>query len=287
MRRTLITNISIVLAYALLTACSGNEAGGVKSDLGESCTKTDDCESELRCVDLKCVKDDAIDGDVINGDVDGDVSDGDIINGDEDGDVSDGDIINGDEDGDDSDGDIINGDEDSDVSDGDSTDGDDAETDLDSTNVENLSWQNPPPEKSLVWKEAIEYCNELSFDNHSDWHLPTISELRSLIRSCAVTETAGSCNVRDNGCLGFGCVDDLCYGCTEYEDSAEGCYWSNDMAGPCDWYWSSTPLVDDDDYAWGVSFLDGYVFSHTTYSNIKVRCVRAQDALDIRGGIVK
>ena len=66
----------LLIAAGLFTACGGDDDdGGGSSGLGESCTKTDDCKSGLKCVDLKCVAEQP-DGDIFDGDTttDGDDS---------------------------------------------------------------------------------------------------------------------------------------------------------------------------------------------------------------------
>jgi hypothetical protein len=133
-----------------------------------------------------------------------------------------------------------------------------------------MQWQNPPAENSMPWQDAIDYCDNLSLDGHDDWRLPSISELRSLIKGCAATETGGSCGV-DDGCLSYDtCWDDPCSGC----DAAGGCYWPDEMEGPCSWYWSSSPREDNDNYAWYVYFYDASVHYGYDFNDHNVRCVR-------------
>ena len=149
----------VLMTFILLSACGESDSGDgrdnddVKSSLGDSCTKTADCEDGLHCRELVCVDDTTDpDGDAIDGDVsDGDATDGDVIDGDmTDGDAIDGDTIDGDlPDGDISDGDTSDGDDplDGDVqADGDSPDGDLPDGDIsdgDLTEGENHSGPAP------------------------------------------------------------------------------------------------------------------------------------------------
>lgn len=47
-----------------------------------------------------------------------------------------------------------------------------------------LEWQNSYAEgtiKQAIWQEALDYCENLTLDNKSDWRLPNINELRSIV----------------------------------------------------------------------------------------------------------
>ena len=137
-----------------------------------------------------------------------------------------------------------------------------------------LIWQNPPADNGMEWQDAIDYCDNLSLDGHSDWRLPTISELRSLIRGCRETETGGSCTIQDDGCLSWSCNEN-CSGCSDNDGPADGCYWPEEMKGPCDNYWSSSPVEDSDYSLWIVYFYNGSMYYDVViYYDHDVRCVR-------------
>jgi hypothetical protein len=51
-------------------------------------------------------------------------------------------------------------------------------------------------------------------------------------------------------------------------------YWPDDIEGDYSWYWSSSPVEDDDNVAWGVFFYHGLVGYGDVNIVIRVRCVR-------------
>jgi len=127
----------------------------------------------------------------------------------------------------------------------------------------------------MTWEAAKAYCDNWSLDGHDDWRLPTISELRSLIRGCDFTVTGGACNITDD------CLDSTCWnypGCNGCDPLAGpgsgGAYWPPEMSGKIGCDWSSSPLPDSDvDYAWRVCFEEGGVDSGGFTDNL-ARCVR-------------
>ena len=137
-----------------------------------------------------------------------------------------------------------------------------------------LTWQNPPAESSIPWQEAMDYCEDLTLDGHEYWRLPTISELRSLIRGCEATQTEGPCGVKD-GCLSLSCWSDLCTGCSYDGGPDDGCYWPVEAEGPCCGYWSSSSFESVGNDAWLVGFdLGDVYFFDKDWSAGNVRCVR-------------
>ena len=121
---------------------------------------------------------------------------------------------------------------------------------------------------TMTWSNAGTYCNNLTEGGYSDWHLPTISALRTLIRNCSGTVTGGSCGVTDS-CLSRGCwTSDTCESCIS--DSAG----KHSKFGETGGFWSSSVRSDNTVYAWRVRFSDGSVYAVSKAANVNVRCVR-------------
>ncbi len=125
-----------------------------------------------------------------------------------------------------------------------------------------LMWQVQAPDKGIHWQQAMDYCANLDLGGYTDWRLPTISELRSLIRGCNKTATGGVCGVTDD-CLAWGeCLNDSCKGCDDNKGPANGCYWPGNMQGECGGYWSSSSVANGSGFAWIVGFEGGDVYNN-------------------------
>ncbi len=139
-----------------------------------------------------------------------------------------------------------------------------------------LMWADPPAEW-LSWEEAISFCAALSLTGHGpgEWHLPTISELRTLARGCPFTEEGGGCAVTDE-CL-TACWTPTCrFGCGMLGGPGpEGCYWDPALSGECGIAWSSSAEVETDpEFAWGYDFFGGGIDWFYASQAFGVRCVR-------------
>jgi len=131
----------------------------------------------------------------------------------------------------------------------------------------------------MKWGDAVTYCQDLTLSG-GGWHLPTISELRTLIRGCAATQTGGSCGVTDN-CMDSGCRSDSCDGCSGSGPGANGCFWPSQFNGFCNpgCYWSSSAAAGQHPGHgwWQVCFDNGGIIFYGCYTNNdvgNVRCVR-------------
>ena len=133
-----------------------------------------------------------------------------------------------------------------------------------------LSWSARASSK-MIWQNAVDYCSSYSEGGLSGWHLPTISELRTLIKNCDGTVTGGSCGVTDS-CLSDSCGIGSCY-CSSMENN--GGYYSKLGDDDTIALWSSS-IVDIPvyDIAWIVYFKSGYVFYNSKTISFNVRCVR-------------
>ena len=132
-----------------------------------------------------------------------------------------------------------------------------------------LTW-SARASSDMTWYDAKSYCESYSEGGLSGWHLPTISELRTLIHNCSKTETGGTCGVTDE-CLSYSeCRNDDCGGCT-YDENNPGQY---SKFGDASWFWSSSTRSDVGNFAWRVDFSYGYVYINIKTSTNYVRCVR-------------
>lgn len=139
----------------------------------------------------------------------------------------------------------------------------------------NLCWQDPPESPASEYTTAEAYCNDLVLGGHDDWRLPSISELRTLVRGCVATEIGGVCGVMDD-CAGETCWDGLlCSGCSPAEGPGiNGCYWDLALSGTCSRYWSSTPYEGYLGNRWYIDFDGANVNAWLEASEYNPRCVR-------------
>jgi hypothetical protein len=135
-----------------------------------------------------------------------------------------------------------------------------------------FTWQVTPSDASLTWSDAISYCETLSLAG-GGWHLPTISELRTLIRGCDGTTINGSCGVVDS-CLESSCQDASCLSCSSGGGPNDGCYAPPELSNECNWYWSSSSVSDDSSYAWIVKLSNAGVGVVIVSDSGEARCVR-------------
>ncbi len=141
-----------------------------------------------------------------------------------------------------------------------------------------LIWQNGGSvgaDANYNWADAQSYCSNLHWADRTGWRLPTISELRGLIRGCADTVTNGPCGVTDS-CLSYkACWSGSCIGCPNLGGPGPGgAYWSPEVTGNIGWFWSNSSDTDVSLFSYLVDFGRGYLNTSYVESKISVRCVR-------------
>jgi len=109
-------------------------------------------------------------------------------------------------------------------------------------NSTNLMWQDDNDVKSVTktWVEAINYCENLNFAGYSDWRLPNINELKSIVDY-----------TKNNSAID-----------SEFSNVASV------------FYWSSSSVAGYSDSAWLVYFYDGHDDGDDKSHSYYVRCVR-------------
>jgi hypothetical protein len=252
----------VVVVAATLAACSGGLDDEVLGTVGESCAKTADCESGVKCINQTC----QLAGPGCPGDTDcSELACGpDPVCGEWCGTCDSNQSCQA--------GHCVQS-RSEDVSSSCTgtcaleENGDGTATDPSS----GLTWQATPPSGVYYWEDVKPYCDSLSLGGHSDWHLPTIGELRTLIRGCPASEASGSCTVEEGSCLSKTCP---CDRCESMDGPADGCFWPDEIQGSCNWLWSSSLVEDEADRVWGVDFSDADLNMGSTDDHGHVCCVR-------------
>lgn len=132
-----------------------------------------------------------------------------------------------------------------------------------------LVWSAKAPDE-MTWRDAVSYCDNLTEGDYSDWRLPTINELRSLIKNCSRNEMPdGSCAVKDPDCLLYRCWTSETCGSCEYNSTGK-----YSKFGETDRFWSSSFHAIDGSLAWYVNFGVGGIGRNYKANDFNVVCVR-------------
>jgi len=129
-----------------------------------------------------------------------------------------------------------------------------------------LMWQAGAVQ-NRTWQEAMDYCDGLDYEGYTDWKLPNLDELKSLVKGCDKTT---NCTVTSS-CTGYtACHNDSCKnGC------ASGNYLPPQVGQQKSAYWTSDEEAQTPQNAWMVNFTTGSVsYLKKTWDNQLARCVR-------------
>ena len=103
-----------------------------------------------------------------------------------------------------------------------------------------LMWQDDTVRSNMNWADAISTCKDLTLGGYSDWRLPNIEELKSIVDKHKAKLALPSA------------------------------FSSSASSG----YWSSSTDAGNTSFAYGVFFTDGGNFSFVKTEKGYVRCVR-------------
>lgn len=145
--------------------------------------------------------------------------------------------------------------------------------------VESKQPQNPHwSEKSeyLTWKEAKKYCDSLTENGYSDWRLPTIDELRTIVSNCSPVIPGGSCKISSNkNKLSSKHFSSDCESCSAFDEHSRI---SDGWDADSDWLWSSSSVSDYSNYVWGIDFFDAELNKLSKNEEYEARCYRTGKA---------
>ena len=131
--------------------------------------------------------------------------------------------------------------------------------------IGSLIWSDPSANE-MNWSSTKQYCEDLTEGGYTDWRLPNIDELRTLIQNHSGTQTGGTCKISEKaGKLAWSDRTRDCNG-------RDGSNFSK--LGDTDWFWSSSTRSDYTNSAWYVGFKNGDVLNDYKSNSYYVRCVR-------------
>ena len=106
-----------------------------------------------------------------------------------------------------------------------------------------LEWQCESPGE-MTWDDALDYAGALLLNNKSNWRIPTIKELESLLDRTQYRPV-----MRDD---------------VPFQDILS--------------YWSSTTFAPDTKSAWILMFDGAYILSYAKSNKYSIRCVRGEES---------
>jgi len=116
-------------------------------------------------------------------------------------------------------------------------------------NITDLVWQKEDNDIDMTWDDALNYCAVLTIDEYSDWRLPSINELSTIVHFGSNSPS----------------IDSTYFPNTNFSNNESS------------YYWSSTEYAFDTDFANTRDFrLGGIGYRYKIFTGF-VRCVRGKE----------
>jgi len=129
--------------------------------------------------------------------------------------------------------------------------------------IDGLWYQNQPFTKEYKWEDAKDYCDNLTLGGKSDWRLPTIDELRSVVNGCGGTSSKSFDNTHNIILIK-----------NKNNSFYQSCYKNKGFINSG--YWGFTSFLERTYGAWIVDFDNGVEFENAEDNRAYIKCVRAK-----------
>ena len=144
-------------------------------------------------------------------------------------------------------------------------------------------WQKGQSTEKLTYEQAVSYCDNLVINDITHWSIPTIDQLRTIVRGCPNTMTGGKCPISEACANSYTCrPSDYCDGCQEKKDKTayleQGIWDTTDIKISSIIYYSSTIETDGKITVWGLQISNAVLFAGNSKDNINaaayVKCIK-------------
>ena len=121
------------------------------------------------------------------------------------------------------------------------------------------------PVHNKNWNTAAQYCSSLNEGGYSDWRLPTIDEMRSIVVNCPDTQPSGACVISNS----TGALTKHDYN----KKKCSGCRKGRPRLNGSGWFWTSSGMPGTNHY-WVMSFKNTRISHSNMNALANVYCVR-------------